>query len=269
MIERCPKLLPKGALAFVTSICAFGLSPYVRVQTPATGAKSPQYKSDSKSSAARLTYEDDQIRVSIPPDWKVVRLEHTERPYDALRDKYPAINGQYIPANGGGLAITKQGYLLTVLPVSGQVSGIRGGRFIEVFSIPWLGSTDDEQTCMGENLREYPQPVNRDLIFVNLIFVARYGPDRESWRTCRMGSLLKERPWFGGYFTTAEGDYIFRSNGVDCADKTYTLTGPAKVPADLPNADDPSLQKIIGEAIDIVASIHYKRCPPARFPDSH
>jgi len=193
-------------------------------QTPPAGPKPPQKQKSHLASTASGIYEDDQMRVSIPSGWETVKIGNTDRPFAALHDKYPSVNGQYIPAAGGGLAITKQGYLLTVLPESGQVSGIRGGRFIEVFSIPWLDNTDDEQTCMGENLQESPQPVNRDLIFVNLVFVARYGPDRESWRICRMAPLLKERPWFGGYFTTAEGGYIFRSKGADCADKTYTLT---------------------------------------------
>jgi hypothetical protein len=46
--------------------------------------------------------------------------------------------------------------------------------------------------------------------------------------------------------------------------KGVVLASAAKTPDQLPFADDPALKKVIQEAIDIGASIHYKRGPPLR-----
>ena len=39
-------------------------------------------------------------------------------------------------------------------------------------------------------------------------------------------------------------------------------TSAARTPDQLPAAEDPHLEQVIQEAIDIVNSIHYKRCAP-------
>jgi len=102
------------------------------------------------------------------------------------------------------------------------------------------------------------------LLFFNMVFE---GLDSETRKTCDIPKdLVFERRWFAGYFSTAKGMWLFDSDGADCAEKAYTLTSGAKAPANLPDVNDPVLKKIIGEAIDIVGSIHYKRCPPARIP---
>jgi len=72
-----------------------------------------------------------------------------------------------------------------------------------------------------------------------------------------------ERRWFGGYFTTEDGGWFFESEGDACGEKAYTLTFEADSPDMLPVMGDSQLRRIIHEAIDIVDSIHYKRCPPA------
>jgi hypothetical protein len=48
-----------------------------------------------------------------------------------------------------------------------QASGIVGGRFIEIFKIPWPG-VDYAWTC-GDSLKRDPWPASRQLMFVNLI----------------------------------------------------------------------------------------------------
>ena len=76
-------------------------------------------------------------------------------------------------------------------------------------------------------------------------------------------SFVGERRWFGGYFTTEDGGWFFESEGDACGEKAYTLTFEADSPDMLPVMGDSQLRRIIHEAIDIVDSIHYKRCPPA------
>jgi hypothetical protein len=69
--------------------------------------------------------------------------------------------------------------------------------------------------------------------------------------------------WFAANFTSASGGWFFASDGSGCGDKVYTLTSKAKTPEELPDPNDPNLKKTIAEAIDIVDSIQYKRCPPS------
>ena len=76
-----------------------------------------------------------------------------------------------------------------------------------------------------------------------------------------------DRRWFGGYFRTKYGGYFFGGDD-GCGLKAYSLTSQAttvdRLPiADIPNQkNNPALEKTIQEAIDIVNSIHYKRCLP-------
>jgi len=72
-----------------------------------------------------------------------------------------------------------------------------------------------------------------------------------------------KRRWYGGYFTTAEGGYFFDSKDEECGLKAYTLTFQEKIPERLPLLGDPSLLRMIREAVDVVNSIHYKKCAPA------
>ena len=83
-----------------------------------------------------------------------------------------------------------------------------------------------------------------------------YWTDKEGVR-----QIVGEQRWFAGFFTTAEGGF-FQYQGASCGEKAYTLTSKAKSPDELPVPDDRELRKTIAEAIDIVNSIHYKRCAP-------
>ncbi len=75
--------------------------------------------------------------------------------------------------------------------------------------------------------------------------------------------FVGSRRWFGGSFSTADRGVFFESKGTGCGLKAYTLTFQAKTPDQLPLERDPGSKKMIQEAIDIVNSIHYKRCAPA------
>lgn len=79
-----------------------------------------------------------------------------------------------------------------------------------------------------------------------------------------------DRRWFDGYFT-GEGGFYFLGDADsvhDCGSKAYTLTSQATSPEEHPYAivgvphKKPELMNIFEEAIDIVNSIHYKRCSP-------
>jgi len=74
--------------------------------------------------------------------------------------------------------------------------------------------------------------------------------------------IVGDQRWYAGSFSTAEGGWFFPSEGTGCGQKAYTLTSKAKTPEELPLPDHFDLRKTITEAIDIVNSIHYKRCPP-------
>jgi len=207
---------------------------------------------------SRKTYEDSEIKVAIPGGWSIL---------SSPKDK----------AHEGRLLLEKSGYTLSLAYHTGQASGIVGGRFIEIFAIPWPG-VDDQWTCSGY-LREDPWPANRHLIFVNVIVETGDARVREncgiqkelgSWIT-KDGQKeydLGDRRWFGGYFRAECGGYFFGGGNDGCGQKAYTLTSQATRPERLPIADipnqnnNPGLEKIIQEAIDIVNSIHYTRCKP-------
>jgi hypothetical protein len=222
-------------------------------QTPSNGSKhSEEVKPHLPTTTSRI-YEDDQFRIVVPPGWTAGNL-------DRPGERYPTA-GPSIPYPGTGLVLTKQEYTLALAHSAGHASP--NGRFGEVLRMPWLPDVADEDAC-GRYLREVAEPVDRKLIFINLVFAI---DDSVGLKTCKVQEDEASR-WFAGYFTTAQGHWFFGSDGADCAEKVYSLTSGAMNPTELPDRDDPVLRKITGEAIDIVASIHYKRCHPASPPDS-
>lgn len=201
-------------------------------------------------SKASNVFEDDEIRIVIPSGWKRVRLE------DRVGD-FP-LTGVSIPSGENGVALAKQGYMLALKHNAGHSSPI--GRFEEVFRMPWLPDVADEAGC-ERYLGAYPHPVNRRLIFISLNFDI---DNQEGLNACDFPRSGGPTRWFAGYFSVAKGAVFFDSEGPACPEKVYSLTTRARTPTDLPRADDPVLKKIISEAIEIVSSVHYKRCPPVR-----
>jgi hypothetical protein len=221
-------------------------------------AKLEQQQRSHAADSSPKVYEDEAFSFRIPAGWKTSRAD---RPVASLWADHPGV--VQFPATGHGLLLTKNGYTLDLNNMAGAASPVPGGRFFEVFRIPWLSDRDvsDAWGC-GGYLLEKPQEDGEGLLFFNMVFDAL---NSEARKTCGIpNDLVFERRWFAGYFTTAKGVWLFDSDGAGCAEKAYTLTSGAKTPAELPSADDPVLKKITGEAIEIVASIHYKRCPPAR-----
>jgi hypothetical protein len=203
-------------------------------------------KSPVSHVAPKNIYEDDLIKVRIPAEWTLATEKHE-------------------------VSLSKGGYTLDLKYASEHASGIEGGRFIEILTIPWLDA-DDARTC-SQFLSQRPQPVSRALILINLT-LSTY--ETEVQTNCGipkdLGYLVNEgnlkqivgtQRWFAAYFTTASGGWFFPSDGAGCREKVYTLTAKATKPEELPDPEDPALKKTLAEAIDIVASIQYKRCPPS------
>jgi hypothetical protein len=196
------------------------------------------------------TYEDDEVKVAIPAGWTRMPGKHPE----------------------GTLLLAKDSYILTVQHRSGHATGGTGGRFIEAFSIPWL-NTDNAWTC-STVLRQIPQPASRTLLFENILINtadphvrSQCGIPKDLSKELGAGSTRKfaeANRWFAGYFTSGVGGYFFDGSAPNsgCLSKVYKLSAAAQRPEQLPLPQDPHLQRIIQESIDIVGSIHYKACAP-------
>ncbi len=208
-------------------------------------------------------YEDDEIKIEIPKQWRPAMLPHPAiEPYK--------INGKIVVESS---AIQAQGKILLqkdeyTLSLAYNTSHAGPGRFIEALNIPWL-NVMQAWTC-SLYFQRIPQPANSKLLFMNLIL--RPGGSQVN-KACGIKKGFGESVtagkheyfggdrWYAGYFSANE-DYFFGSEGEDCGEKSYSLTTDAKIPEQLPPPDDPQLHQTILEAIDIVNSIHYKRCAP-------
>jgi hypothetical protein len=222
-------------------------------QSPAVEPKINPISEVRTTGTSQRVYEDDEVKIPIPAGWMASAPAHPSAP-PSLRE----------------LLLKKDGYTLDLFPNSHQVSGIAGGRFIEVFEIPWLDH-DQAWDCSLHFIR-VPEPVSHALMFINLTLATDDSRVREicgigkdlSYRTQGgKGRIIGYRRWFGGFFSNGLGGWFFDSEGTGCGQKAYTLTSSAKTPEELPVIGDPNLKKITNEAIDIVHSIQYKRCPPA------
>jgi hypothetical protein len=232
---------------------------YAQVQSP----PSEPAKAQGASVPRAKIYEDDEIKLTIPADWRIV-------PQNELNAAAGVALGNSVRGTKGTLLLEKDRYTLAIAYHTGQASGIEGGRFIEIFNIPWP-NVDDQWNCSGY-FGGYAQPASRVLIFYNRTVDSSDAKVRENCGIRRdlghwiekdgVRSFEGERRWFGGFFTTERG-YFFDSNGEGCGEKAYTLTFQADTPDQLPDVDDPRMKKMTQEAIDIVDSIGYKRCSPA------
>jgi hypothetical protein len=233
--------------------CRLALNSDAQVPSPKPRA------SETETAQARPTspkvFEDGEVKIPIPARWVIATGDH------------PAVA---ITGAKGELLLSRNNYTLALAYDTEQASGIIGGRFIEIFRVPWLGAGDAWDCSL--HLSQSAQPASRTLMFINVIFrtddpevrgkcgiqkALGYWTDKGAGR-----QIVGEQRWFAGFFSTAEGGWLFQSEGTSCGEKAYTLTSKAKSPEELPLPDDPDLRKTITEAIDIVNSIHYKRCLP-------
>ena len=228
----------------------------------ATPSKASSATEASRQQSARV-YEDDEIKIEVPQGWRLATVSHLETRRYMIHGK-PVLRSSRVRTRGK-ILLQKNGYILS-LAYNTFTAG--SGRFIEAFSIPWL-NVMQAWTC-SLYFQRIPQPANSKLLFMNLIL--RPGGSQVN-KACGIKKGFGESitagkheyfggdRWYAGYFS-ADEDYFFGSEGEDCGFKSYSLTTDAKIPEQLPPTDDPQLHKMILEAIDIVNSIHYKRCAP-------
>ncbi len=219
-------------------------------------AQAQTAKRAPSASPGTNVFEDDEVRVPIPAGWKrTLQLSPSTRQYPSQ----------------GTLLLEKDGYTLTLAYVTGQASGIIGGRIIEEFGIPWSTEPKGDQWACAGSFAHVPQAADRTLIFENLIVDTTLANTREA---CAVRDLTdpslnssQERytggqRWFGGYFTP-DGGYFFGDWPGDSTiySRSYSLTTSAQTVDKLPSPDNPHLAEIIQQAIDIVDSIQYKKHP--------
>jgi hypothetical protein len=244
-LRQLTVFLVSGAVSWILAVNTLA-------QTSPAGSRVAEKLKSQVPPMSSNVYEDASVRIVIPSGWRAVK---TDGPADLLMHEFPSAFSS-VPPPGNGVVLTKQGYILALAHSAGHASP--AGRFGEVFDMPWLVESSSEESCI-QFLREYPRPVNQDLIFISLVFD---NSDTVGRQTCPIGDHAGVRPWFAGYFTTSAKSWFFESRGSACAEKVYTLTSGAKTQAELPDMNDPVLKEIIRESIEIVASIRYKQCSP-------
>lgn len=253
-----PTLVFGSVLAVTAAICATSAKCDSRTSSPAV-SQGKQTKRGSVRATDKV-YEDDAVRIRIPHDWKVLRVG---RPDDPLAVHAPMVAG-LLPSPGDGVVLGSRGYILTLFDKASQASGMIGGRFIEVFQIPWIPDAQDAWGC-GDFLRKVPEQAG-DLQFISLTLDQ---PSSRIHQVCHIpANVMVRHRWFAGYFSSSEEGYFFEHGPSGCVphvegclpfERVYTLTGYATTPSELPDVSDPTLQKVIKEAIQIVDSIQYKR----------
>src|SRR2546423_1765812 len=252
-MSRCSCIIAWGLLLIFMTPAAATARGQSLPKSPATQSSHASERSRNSPSV----YEDRYVRIKIPEGWKIAETGFSED--DPRMPHRPGVPQTFMPTPGSGLLLTKMNYTLTIAYKTGHASPITGGRFIEVIRIPWLEEISDSWGC-STYLRQIPQPMNKNLMFVNLGFDH---PNSESRTQCQLPvDFAVGRRWLAGYFTTTLGAWYFESGGPGCPEKAYTLTSGAEKPFELPDPNDAVLRKIIHEAIGTVASILYKICPP-------
>ena len=243
-------------------------------QQPSAQGASPKSAPAERMEASQTTpqvYEDDEIKLGIPAGWRIVSDEEIDHPAPGVIPSartnigaHPWVGsylacGSYITQVRSKLLLSKDGYTLAMAYHTNHATNF--SHFGGIIRVPWLEDACDEADDCASSLAQAPLPVNRTLMFINLYVGWR---DPRVLERCRIPEAAHNR-WFAGYFTT-NGDWTFNSEGSDCGIKAYTLTSNAETPDKLPSSHgyppDPKLSRIIREAIGIVDSIHYKRCPP-------
>ena len=187
-------------------------------------------------------YEDDEIRVLIPPGWTQSSGDPELEPL--LRD--PATRT---------LQLDKAGYTLSLAYNVAAPRAAAARRFTEVFALPWLDPAQVDGCSFY--FKRSQQPTSEALLFIGLWLDTSNPAERGA---CAVPADLGRR-WLAGYFTVPNGGYFLRSAGPACGQKVFTLIRQAKTPGQLPPSDDPRLLGIIAEAGRIVTTLRYKRCP--------
>ena len=140
-------------------------------------------KGASRDSKTRRVYEDSEVRIAIPTGWSIVPKDELSR-----NGGVGASLGNSVSGADGKVVLEKGDYVLGITYHTDHASGIEGGRFIEIFNIPWP-HIEDPWTC-SLYLRGSVYPANRILTFTSLVTTrTRWIPARSTRCTQSNGAL--------------------------------------------------------------------------------
>lgn len=209
----------------------------------------------STSSDSSSFFQDDRIRVIVPPEWTAKEVTVTTE------------GDQHIPIRVGEV-LSRGKYRVYLLTHYGQASGIEGGRFGEIayYVAPWI-HTDSPWGCF-DALQQSTAPVTNLLSRVDLYFDSS-SPIRSGWPTCRRLHGPTHQPvWFGSYFSprydhlVKYGFFLSFPLGQTEPDQDHEMAFTATVDAEnanqLPFMSDSGLQAFLHEASAIIRSIKYR-----------
>jgi hypothetical protein len=247
-----------------------------------------QQEADASAPKTQNIYEDDRIRVSIPPGWT---LSQPTAPYRNAEGGLKTV-----PVQGAGAMLTNGKYKLYLLSHNGQVSGIMGGRYGEINEIlsPWLDPRSLCPAYIHQEVTKLTDKLARVDNYYDTAHPAAQPAGGERPKNCGEPS----QPgvfWYGSYFApcraaanTPEGVYCggyflyfpeLAGTGSDrdpAAEMTFSLTyetadlgkgipnsttdsGEGLPPANqLPRKGDEKLVKMLDDATAIVTNIRYK-----------
>jgi hypothetical protein len=211
------------------------------------------------SHLAGQTYEDDKIRVAVPPDWTVAVDSATT-------------TGARQLAYDKGATLRHGRYILTLCTSCGQASGVRGGRFSEIAGMvqPWYRDEAPALPCGDQETSKASSTLDR----VDFWYTRKTAhPSNVANNDCHEPRTTAT-VWYGSYFTqhctkplTDEecgGFFLVNMTSPPPSDgglneMVFALTYETMDPNELPHSNDPELAKILAEANAIVASLHYHK----------
>lgn len=202
--------------------------------------------------SARNTFQDDRIRVAVPPGWRA--------------NEVTLITGgaYHVPIHVGGV-LSKGKYRVYLLTHYGQASGIVGGRFGEIanYVAPWI-NTDDPGGCFNY-LEPFETPATKLLSRVDLYFDSASQVTNKNESCQDLHSPAQHLIWFGSYFSPRNDKYAFfltfplgQTDADPDRQMAFTATLATKSPDDLPVRNDPELKRFLDEASAVISSITYR-----------
>ena len=141
-----------AAVMLVLGVVNFRFALNSDAQVPSAKLRTSKTESAQVRATSPKVFEDDEVKIPIPAGWMIATGDHPAA----------AITG------AKGELLSRNNYTLSLAYDTEQASGIIGGRFIEIFKIPWL-DTGDAWDC-SLHLSQTAQPASRTLMFLSIIF---------------------------------------------------------------------------------------------------
>ena len=191
-----------GTVILVLGVVNCRLALNSDAQVPSAKPRTSETETAQARPTSPKVFEDDEVKIPIPARWVIATGDH------------PAVA---ITGAKGKLLLSRNNYTLALAYHTEHASGIIGGRFIEMLTIPWLDA--DEAWDCSLHLSSSPQPASRTLMFLNVIFRTddpevrgKCGIQKAlGYWTNKGGArqLVGDQRWFAGFFTTRKGEGFF------------------------------------------------------------